>query len=396
HGAIVVFFVLLSNLKIFRNYKIYVAGLVAFLLILPHLYWQYTHEWITFQYHLIGRNSGFNGKNILRYGMNLLLIFNPLLLPILIKSWKKVWKSNALFKAYAYMMIGFVVFFAYNSFYKEIQAQWMIPLSFCVISFIFAYVIQHDKAMKYVNIVGIISLFFFLLMRIYILFFPLGNNAELYKSQETYHQLYDAVGGKPVIFMGHYQMASKYRFYTKQEAYAQSNVFYRQTQFDLEKVDEKLLGQKVAVQTWNTGQCVTLPNKKKFYFQFVEKYQPVKEVKVYCDPLPEIVPNGTILHTRIRLYNPYSDTLRIDNSCVKVVLYLFHKSEILLLLPMEGAVGEIPAKSSRFFDLSWSIPQTMKEGYYQIGFSVQAYPLHSWINGKTVPIQVVTSNKTEN
>src|SRR5262245_50083426 len=56
HAVLIVFFVLISNLKLFRYYQTYLAGLVALVFFIPHLLWQYQHDWISFRYHLFESN----------------------------------------------------------------------------------------------------------------------------------------------------------------------------------------------------------------------------------------------------------------------------------------------------------------------------------------------------
>jgi len=56
HAVLIVLFVLLSNLKLFRYYQTYLAGLIALLFFAPHLLWQYQHDWISFRYHLFESN----------------------------------------------------------------------------------------------------------------------------------------------------------------------------------------------------------------------------------------------------------------------------------------------------------------------------------------------------
>src|SRR5438067_8154510 len=53
---LVIFFVLLSNLKLLTRYQTYLAGLTALLFFAPHLWWQYQHQWVSFRYHLFESN----------------------------------------------------------------------------------------------------------------------------------------------------------------------------------------------------------------------------------------------------------------------------------------------------------------------------------------------------
>lgn len=60
HGALVLLFTVLSNLRLLKNPKFYAACLLAALLVIPHLWWQYAHDWVSLRYHLAGRNRDLN------------------------------------------------------------------------------------------------------------------------------------------------------------------------------------------------------------------------------------------------------------------------------------------------------------------------------------------------
>ena len=77
HGALVVLFIVLSNLRLLKNPKFYVACLLTLALIAPHLWWQYQHDWISFRYHLDGRTRDFEYSFVTEYLLNLFAIFNP-------------------------------------------------------------------------------------------------------------------------------------------------------------------------------------------------------------------------------------------------------------------------------------------------------------------------------
>ncbi|HSZ25708.1 MAG TPA: glycosyltransferase family 39 protein, partial [Cytophagaceae bacterium] len=57
HGVLVIFFTILSNPRLLIQRKFIIAGLLSFALFLPHLYWQYTHDFISFRFHLFQRAS---------------------------------------------------------------------------------------------------------------------------------------------------------------------------------------------------------------------------------------------------------------------------------------------------------------------------------------------------
>ena len=80
HGALVVLFALAANPRQLLRPALYSSGAVALLLLVPHLVWQYEHDWASFAYHLSGRNSVFRPGYVVEFLANMLVVFNPCLL----------------------------------------------------------------------------------------------------------------------------------------------------------------------------------------------------------------------------------------------------------------------------------------------------------------------------
>ena len=81
HGLLVIVFVLCSRWRNFRSPRLYAAVLMGVLLYLPHLWWQYSHDFPSVRYHLSGRvTSGLTLKYLGPTILNLLVVFNPLFL----------------------------------------------------------------------------------------------------------------------------------------------------------------------------------------------------------------------------------------------------------------------------------------------------------------------------
>ena len=58
-AVLLVFFVVISNLKMLTKPYIYLVGIVTSLLMIPHLMWHIEHDFPTFQYHLVDRSEKF-------------------------------------------------------------------------------------------------------------------------------------------------------------------------------------------------------------------------------------------------------------------------------------------------------------------------------------------------
>ncbi len=89
HGALVVLFALAANPRLLRRPGLYASGAVAALLLIPHLVWQYEHDWASFAYHLSGRNAVFRVSYITDFLANMLVVFNPFFVPLYVQAWRK-------------------------------------------------------------------------------------------------------------------------------------------------------------------------------------------------------------------------------------------------------------------------------------------------------------------
>lgn len=57
HGVLIILFTLLSNFSLLKKRQAWMAAGIAILLFLPHLWWQYQHNWISIRYHLFESNT---------------------------------------------------------------------------------------------------------------------------------------------------------------------------------------------------------------------------------------------------------------------------------------------------------------------------------------------------
>ena len=158
HGALVIILVILSNFKLLKNPKFYIAVIMATLLILPHFYWQYSNGFPSVKYHLAERVSAFNVKNVPEYFLNLLLIQNPLIFPIGVYLMIRSKIKNTVERALYYVLIGFILFFFLASFRYHIEPQWTAAAVIPMIIILFDNIDFRSKIPVYVKWVTVILL----------------------------------------------------------------------------------------------------------------------------------------------------------------------------------------------------------------------------------------------
>lgn len=131
HGMLIVVLTVLSQINLLKKKSFWMIFFLVILLYLPHVYWQYNHDFASFRFHLFGRGEKhFSLSNILNYlsGQILLLgIFNFFIYIFLF--FKKNIKSS-FEKVLIYNSYGFLLFLLVLSFRNQIEANW--TLSVCV------------------------------------------------------------------------------------------------------------------------------------------------------------------------------------------------------------------------------------------------------------------------
>ena len=111
HGALVVLFALAAAPRQLLRPSLYLSGAVALLLLVPHLVWQYDHDWASFAYHLSGRNSVFKPGYVVEFLGNMLVVFNPFFVPLYVQAWRKVKPQTTVGRALKLLPVAFIGFF---------------------------------------------------------------------------------------------------------------------------------------------------------------------------------------------------------------------------------------------------------------------------------------------
>ena len=228
HGALVVLFTLaVTPPRVFLRPTLYLSGAVALLLLVPHFMWQAGHDWASFAYHLAGRNSVFRLNYVAEYLLNLLVIFNPFFVPLYVKAWITVKPQSAVARALKFIPVAFIVFFLLSTFRGYVQPQWVIVAVFGLIYTLFTYARRHPRTRRYLMCAGLATILLAGLVRLEMIFNPLGLRFEVFDNPASYGRIAGIAGGRPVIFRHGYAVAAKYAFYTGEEAYCQPNIRYR-------------------------------------------------------------------------------------------------------------------------------------------------------------------------
>ncbi len=393
HGALVVGFALLSDPRNFRNPKLYLSAVVTLLLLTPHLWWQYDHDWASFRYHLSGRNGYFRWSDLGEFLMNLLVIFNPLFVPLYVRGWGRD-GGDAQYdvrRALYVMTVGFIIFFTVSSFRGYVQPQWVIPVAFGLIMVLFGYARRNRRTERYVRISGWITVGLACAVRLIMIFNPFGIRFEVFDNPESYGTIAKATGGRPVIFDGGYAQAAKYVYYTGGEAYSQGQVGYRTSQWEYIDADTPWAGREVAiaVPSDRADSTITLPNGKRFSWRIEKDFRPARKaaVEITSGAIPPQAAPGDTLRFGITVRNPYDYSIDLGTPPVRLVFAIGQNKRDATQIEVPLKIT-VPAGNEASAEATVIIPPDMPERTYNAGLTVRVDGMPHWYNGRQYKLKI--------
>ena len=396
HGALVVLFALAAAppRQLLRP-SLYLSGAVALLLLVPHLVWQYDHDWASFAYHLSGRNSVFKPNYVVEFLGNMLVVFNPFLVPLYVQAWRKVKPQSAVGRALKLLPVAFIGFFLLSSLRGYVQPQWVIVACFGLIYVLFAYARRHPRTRRYVMWAGGVTIALIGLVRLEMIFNPLGIRFEVFDNRASYGAIAEAAGGRPVIFRQGYAVAAKYAFYTGGEAYCQPNIRYRTHQWQFRDDDSRFTGREVLIEcpaepvdTTREVQSLTMANGRRFTWFVDRDFHPVRLVDIAVTGLPAKVAVGEELRLELRITNPYPYDIAVGGADVQLAMLWKHGRFRVDEFPT-GAQFTIPADDVMTRTVTFSVPPQLAGETFDVGFALRREGYTNWFNGKSISTEVV-------
>ena len=248
-GALVLVFTFVANPKLFLKPVLYIAAGIALLLFLPHIYWQYTHAFPSVQYHLKERiDSSYQFSFTTDYLFQQLLLVGPISSIVLLWSGFRKKPADEVERALKFTTVGFYVFFLLYTFRGPVEANWTFPAFIGVIVLSHQYLAQRRHLRKLVNVLALITLFIVFAGRVYLAgvlpHIDLKDD-EFLSNSEWSKEVSANSKGLPVFFVGSYQRASKFWFYTGIPTYSVNTVDYRRNGYNFWPMEDSLQNKKM-------------------------------------------------------------------------------------------------------------------------------------------------------
>ena len=246
HAFLLLGLIVLSNLKLLKDGKFWVACLLALALLTPHVLWQVNNDFPSFKYHLAGRNEAFRWSYFLEYLPNQLLIFNPFTFGAVVYVMIKYRSNNAFERGMRFILIGFFVFFWLMAFRGHVEPHWTIVCVIPVVVLVYRKALIDEKLRKYTNFFILPSLLLVLAFRI-LLLTPLADRFGYHGKEPYYRAIEKIAGNRPVVFQGSFQQPALYHYFTGKESSTLQSYYDRMTQYDLWQFDKAWAGKPVFV-----------------------------------------------------------------------------------------------------------------------------------------------------
>ncbi len=268
HGVLLVFFTLLAIPKLLQRKSFYIVTLVAILIFLPHMWWQYSHNFATLRYHFLERpSSSFSFKRSFEFVFLQVILAGLLAGPVVWWGVIKHKTTDQFERSLKFISIGSVIFFLISSLSKKTEANWTVYLTVPLIIL----TLQHEIwDRKWVQRLLYVSFGIVLLARLVFVFdkdqLPLKRLGE-FNGWRGFALGVKIKCGHRVIMANSYQIAAKLSYYLKMDVPA-LNYHSRKNQFDFWRFDLDHFGQPVCYVTDKKkfmGQIVTTPEGKELH-----------------------------------------------------------------------------------------------------------------------------------
>ena len=402
HSGLLIILIIISNPRLLKSTRFYVAAFLSLLLFFPHLYWQYSNEFPSLKYHLVDRISGFNPRHVPEYMLSQLLFHNPLILPVLIWIMIKL-RSKSLFdRALYYVVTGFFTFFFISSFRYHIEPQWTALISVPMIIILFNNIGHNYRLRNYVKWV-IISIFpLFIIARSSLAFdlFPVPVLKKEYHNKKVWvNNISELAGNRPVVFTNSYQNPSVYTFYSGKFAHSLNNLSYRKTQYDLWDFEEKIHGKEVLyVPHFLTNYIkenftkINLSGSDSAYVRVYKDFQSLQRECVILDDRKYIFSRTGINSIHLKVYNPYPYIIDLKHKELPVVFQIaFIKNGIMQVkkdLGLPESNSELNVGDTISVDCQFSINE-LPPGIYNLAICSETGILYDTYNSKFHEVMII-------
>ena len=373
-AVLVIGFLILSNRRLLKMYRFWLAVIIALVILSPHIYWQISSGFPSFQYHLADRSEDFRWAFFFEYLPNQMAVFNPFTLGAVIYVMIRYKPADLLERSYYFQIAGFLIFFWLMTFRGHVEPHWTMACSIPVILILSDRCLKDPSLLRFTRRFILPSILLLVVIRIMMMTdIRFVRNLAFGGKERKYKGIESEAKDLPVIFTGAFQRPSLYTFFTGKEAVAISSIYSRQTQFDLWQFEKKYQNKPAFI-------CLNQLSNSQIYVSdtigfggfITENLQTVNRMKITFSFKQEDFYPGDSVRLSFSLHNPYEYDIDFDHSQFPVELCLiFLKGRELIVQQVfsEKPVHIVSAGETVDRTISSVIPD-LQAGKYNLGISL--------------------------
>jgi hypothetical protein len=382
HGVLPLFFVFLSNPKLIFKTSAWAIVATVIIALLPHIYWQYTHDWRTLNYHLYDRvGSPYKISKTINYLVGQLLVWGPVTtIPAFFLITKLRTKDRYL-KAHYFTFFGVLIFFFLFSFRSGIEPHWTL-----IAGVPFVVLLQpalqkaSERFRKIFFRLAIVNIFLILAIRI-LLFIPgspitRSNNLKpLFYGKEWSDSVYKHAGAIPVVFIDSYVLPSLYKYYHPNvQTTGFNTISYRRNHFTISDDEIRLNNKTAYVEVGKKIDSSDLFMEGLYtniYLHLVDSFKAVNALKIKWDNVIKRGKPSEEARAFLTLRNSSKEIIADSTLAISYTFYRSRKDKV--------TSSPIPINRKRFVpgeeikkEILLKLPS--RPGKYRLVFSVKYFP----------------------
>lgn len=379
HSIVLFASALLAVPKLLLRKSFWLTVLIGVVLFLPHVFWQFDHDLVSFKFHWVVREKkSWNILILLDYLLGQAILLGPVGVILLILTWssKTLSPFDQVLKA---VVVGFFSFFFLLALRGKVEPNWTASAFLPLIILGSRAIDKRPEMWKSLKPSAIVMIVLLFTARGYVASPIAGKgiklNFPLRGWEKWASNIQTKADGLPVFFANSYQLVSQYSFYSGEQGYHISPLNYNGNQFDIWNFDDEQSGREFALFLGSgpdTSMAVSVDGFKTMYCFRLKNYNSFRNLRLeFSDNQFEALPES-LLELNGNLINRTSNTIDLDSLLVarplKIFYYLDGVQTPAEEISCTGCNGELNPGESKPVSFELEIPP--KSGNYFVRFGL--------------------------
>ena len=397
HGILVLIISVLAIPRWWTRAWVFAFAMVGAVLYVPHLVWQYNHDFVSLEYHLVDRSVGeaFNWLFLPDYLFGQILLAGPLMGWLLLYLLAKNKPIDDFSRVMKWSSLGVFIFFGLMSLKGKVEANWT---NVALLPLVYVGYFQLEKKENYQRWV-MRSLYLLLpamlIVKVYMAvdFLPKkwGIKTEVHGWKIWAKSLAEKADGAPMVIMNSYQKAAKYIYYTGGEAASQTNAAGRKNQFDLWQTEQQFSGKKAMyVLNWDDKNMQQIhTDVGEVSYTFLEPFFTLSLFDIVCSQKQYSVNAVDSIEVMFDISNSYLDSMKLSSALQSqptIVCQVSKARTMVAEIPLDFKIDSSNAKSTN--NKVVIDTKSLSKGEYNFRLSIRASWLPPSLNSKRYLLKV--------